>query len=889
MGYHVVRLDADAVCLRPSRVWLSGDEVVAEKPATRAKWLQETTGMAKGQAEKLHKALGATKKPVDALETLAEYAVSDRDGTPNRRAAGSLVIQPGPERRRTSSHYTPRSLTAPIVAKTLEPLFGAMGEHPPSERILNLKVCDPAMGSGAFLVEACRYLADQVVLAWTREGRHDLLAGSEDATLIARRLVAQRCLYGVDKNAYAVNLAKLSLWLVTLAKDLPFTFVDHALRHGDSLVGLSFDQITAFHWKPRTQVELCATELKATLDEAIAARQRILDLAADASPAAQKDKEWLLKDAEDALERVRLIGDLVVGAFFAADKDKEREKERDRRLDLVLAWLRDGGPPDGELLELRAEIRARVPVFHWMAEYPEVFWVNRPDPLDGDKQGGAAWIDAFVGNPPFLGGTRISSVHSVSYRDWLADSFSTSGNTDLAAFFFRRVFMLLGDKGAAGMIATNTINQGDTRASGLAWICGHGANIYYAETNKEWDGDVGVSVSVVCFALNITALSPVINGSVVGQINSYLSQRGGESTPVSLAANRNLPARGNMVMGSGFVFEDGKPDSSPLTLMREICERDPRSRERIHRYVGGEDFNSDPEQSSNRFVIDFGELGELDARLYSELFNIVEEKVKPARASVAQRDRREQWWRHANRSPVFREYVTRHGRALAGSRVSAHHAFAFVSSDVVLADSCVIILLSSHSSFAVIQCRIHEGWATFNGSSLQQTRRYTPTECLETFPFPHRLPDESSAELELIGQQLYDTRAAYMIATQQGLTQTYNRLKDPDCLEHDIVALRELHLELDRAVLAAYGWTDLIPLVPAYTTPRTDDEKRAVAAFEDAVIDRLFALNAERAAQERAAEAAAVPAAGTGKPKRGAKRSKSAASNAQLPLGSQDD
>lgn len=128
-----------------------------------------------------------------------------------------------------------------------------------------------------------------------------------------------------------------------------------------------------------------------------------------------------------------------------------------------------------------------------------------------------------------------------------------------------------------------------------------------------------------------------------------------------------------------------------------------------------------------------------------------------------------------------------------------------------------------------------------------------------------------------------------MIATQQGLTQTYNRLKDPDCLEHDIVALRELHLELDRAVLAAYGWTDLIPLVPAYTTPRTDDEKRAVAAFEDAVIDRLFALNAERAAQERAAEAAAVPAAGTGKPKRGAKRSKSAASNAQLPLGSQDD
>ena len=108
----------------------------------------------------------------------------------------------------------------------------------------------PAMGSGAFLVEACRFLADEVVAAWTREGRRELVAGTEDAVLVARRLVAQRCLYGVDKNPFAVSLAKLSLWLVTLARELPFTFVDHALRHGDSLVGLSFDQITSFHWKP---------------------------------------------------------------------------------------------------------------------------------------------------------------------------------------------------------------------------------------------------------------------------------------------------------------------------------------------------------------------------------------------------------------------------------------------------------------------------------------------------------------------------------------------------------------------------------------------------------------------------------------------------------------
>jgi len=303
-------------------------EELPDKPGLRARWLQSEAGLVKGQAEKLAKALSDVDDQENVLKILEEYSVSGE----RRAPSGRLVIQPGIERRRTSSHYTPRSLTAPIVRKTIEPLLRSMGEHPSSEKLLTLKICDPAMGSGAFLVETCRFLADQVVFAWTREGRHDLLAGPEDATLVARRLVAQRCLYGVDKNPFAVNLAKLSLWLVTLAKELPFTFLDHALRHGDSLVGLSFEQITAFHWKPGKQLRLFQTELEATLSEAIAARQRILELAGDSSPSAQKEKEWLLRDAEDALERVRLIGDLVVGAFFSRDKDKDREKERDRGL-----------------------------------------------------------------------------------------------------------------------------------------------------------------------------------------------------------------------------------------------------------------------------------------------------------------------------------------------------------------------------------------------------------------------------------------------------------------------------------------------------------------------------------------------------------------------------
>lgn len=116
-------------------------------------------------------------------------------------------------------------------------------------QILDLKVCDPAMGSGAFLVEACRALAARLALAWARwPETKPAFPADEDEELHARRLVAQRCLYGVDKNPLATDLAKLSLWLATLARDHEFTFLDHALKSGDSLVGLSEAQVAAVHW-----------------------------------------------------------------------------------------------------------------------------------------------------------------------------------------------------------------------------------------------------------------------------------------------------------------------------------------------------------------------------------------------------------------------------------------------------------------------------------------------------------------------------------------------------------------------------------------------------------------------------------------------------------------
>ena len=372
MGYHVLRVPSEAVCTKPDRLWVSAEDVLAVPTTRRAKWLKETIGVSAAQAEKLSAELEGAAASHGVLEALAKFAAGGRKADPSLSKArpNQLVLQPGTERRRTSSHYTPRSLSTPIVQKTLEPLFALIGDSASSERILNLKVCDPAMGSGAFLVEACRFLADRVLAAWTREEKVETIASIHgDPLLHARRLVAQRCLYGVDKNDAAVELGKLSLWLVTLSKTLPFTFLDHCLRHGDSLVGLNFAQIRAFHWQrheraPSKQLDVFGREIAVALDEAIALRQRIGELGD--SPADDREKSRLFWDAQDAIDRVRLIGDVVVGAFFAHEKDKEREVERAQRESMVRAWLLSGGPPTDELLDMQRNIRSLLPVFHWM-------------------------------------------------------------------------------------------------------------------------------------------------------------------------------------------------------------------------------------------------------------------------------------------------------------------------------------------------------------------------------------------------------------------------------------------------------------------------------------------------------------------------------------------
>lgn len=863
MGYHVRRVGSASVCLRPTKVWVGTAEVLEHKAGQRAKWLAEL-GLPKANAKRIDKALKDAKSEEAVREALEDFAVRR---IPTAQP-GQLVIQPGEERTRTSSHYTPRSLSEPIVKRTLEPLITAMGGEPPSEKLLRLKICDPAMGSGAFLVAACRFLADQVVAAWTREGVLAQQAEAhEDPVMYARRLVAQRCLYGVDKNPFAVNLAKLALWLETLAKNEPFTFVDHALKCGDSLVGLSLDQIKRFEWTPDvtpeakakakkttpakktkaigTQLGLFEGVLERALLHAHTARKRLLELAEDNADHRElgAEKQRLYEDAELALERARMIGDVLIGAFFAEAKEKARAAELATRRGIVETWLLRGtqAAPPAEVMQWVEESRRQVRPFHWPLEFPEVFWDDRPDPLEEDRMNRAAWVDAFVGNPPFAGKNSVSQTNAPGYLDWLMThhpDVKGKPNTDLCAYFFRRAAWLLGPHGTLGFVATNTIAQGDSRLMSIHYLVEHGAEIYSARTSFSWPGEAAVSASVVHVAQGTVCRSisrRILDGTQVSWINSRLKPKPERPEPRAIHAGNRKAFLGGKLVGVGLAVD--------LDEYERLVDHDDKNREILRPYLGGEEVNSSPRQTYNRYMIDFTDKSLEEAARWPDLLRIAEERVRPTRMKDNRGTYKTYWWRPGESAGALYEALSGLERCLVSSAVTKHLCFSFQPTTYFFSQALVVFALDQFPDFVVLQSRVHESWARLLSSSMRNDLRYAASDCFDTFPFPN-----VSSVLETVGERVYATRAAYMVDTDRGLTKTYNALKDPTCTDPRILELRDLHIEMDRAVLAAYGWSDIE--VPPYTDPVTPAEKHARQAFEDEVLDRLFAVNAERAAEE---------------------------------------
>ena len=854
MGFALQQAAGPAIAVRPKHIVVNLAELLEQKPKDRAAWLAKTAELPSTEL-RAGKPMGdALAKAATTEELLAAIGKKvSREYTPAPLPPGAMFLQPTEERRRSGSHYTPRSLTQPIVSTTFRPIFLRLGERATPEQILDLKVCDPAMGSGAFLVEACRLLAERLVRAWEVHKSTPKVPDDEDLLTYARRLVAERCLYGVDKNVFAVDLAKLSLWLATLAKAHPFTFLDHALRHGDSLVGLSREQIACFDWEassdvaaglqPRRpqQLPLLRGLLKERVERAQRLREQIQGMGgSDDVP----EKARLLKEANEALDDVRRIGDLAVAAFFAHEKPRDRKTLRVVGMGQVERWLINPDRP----IDIAPNAAGRE-TFHWEIEFPEVFTREN------------SGFDAFVGNPPFAGKNTITASSGANYLQWLLELHEDShGNADLVAHFYRRAFDLLREGGAFGLIATNTIAQGDTRGTGLRWIRHHDGTIFAARKRIKWPGQAAVVVSVAHVHKGPLAGPFDLDGRPVELITAFLFHSGSDDDPKPLPESAGKSFIGSYVLGMGFTFDDTDKSgvANPIALMHELIRKDPRNAERIFPYIGGEEVNDSPTHTAQRYVINFGQMDLRQASEYPDLLALVDARVRPERERQKDQGARERWWQFIRPRPELQEAIRGFNDVLAIARISQTGAFTYLPARYVINEKVVVFASSSRATFCVLQSRIHETWARTFSSTLKDDLQYTPSECFETFPFPRS--SESSPALTAAGREYYDFRAALMVRNDEGLTKTYSRFHDPDDHDPDIVRLRELHAAMDRTVLDAYGWTDIQPTCEFILDYEGDhDEEPGKASkrkkpwryrwpnnMRDEVLGRLLELNRQR-------------------------------------------
>ena len=502
-------------------------------------------------------------------------------------------------------------------------------------------------------------------------------------------------------------------------------------------MGLTRRQIEGFTWQPEIQTLLFAKDVAQRTAAALRERQNLLGMGDDyGTPQLKREK---LEKADELLDLVRFIGDAAIAAYFSADKDKAREQKRVELAERIAAYLNKGDLSQRPTAEVAALRSGEFPVtpFHWEIEFPEVFERENPG------------FDAFVGNPPFAGKNNLLNGNREGYLDWLKTLHVEShGNADLVAHFFRHAFNLLRQDGCFGLIATNTIGQGDTRASGLRWLCTHGGTIYAARKRAKWPGQAAVVVSVV----NVTKGQPEapfdLDGRTVPVITAYLFHAGGHENPAVLMANAGRSFIGSYLLGMGFTFDDTYKSgvSTPLAAMRELIARSSPNAERIFPYLGGEEVNDHPEHRYHRFVINFADFplrrsdlgqswADADERQreawlrtgivphdyaapvaadWPDLLDIVERKVKPERLVQKDQIGRTKWWLFLRARPELAAALVGKTRTLTIPRVTQHVSFAFLPTNWVLSEQLVVLASNAFSLFCVIQSSSHEVWAGFS-------------------------------------------------------------------------------------------------------------------------------------------------------------------------------
>jgi hypothetical protein len=575
--------------------------------------------------------------------------------------------------------------------------------------------------------------------------------------------------------------------------------------------------------------------LSQRIKRAVELRRRIEEMRVTTAEDVEAQEE-LLRQCEELMARAGVVANWLVGLEFQMVQEGDREA---RRLHAAMQVATGFDKLDLEKFrqEARTGLRSR-PTFHWPLEFPEVFV----------QRGG---FDAIVGNPPFMGGQKITGNLGEDYREYLVKWLAKGqrGSADLVAYFFLRARQLLREGGGLGLLATNTIAQGDTREVGLDQLTAEGSVIPRAVPSRKWPGTANLEVAHVWLRRGTWPGPFLLDEKPVAGITAFLTPPGAATgKPYRLKANEGKSFQGSIVLGMGFVLE---PEEA-----QRLIDKDARNRNVLFPYLNGEDLNSRPDQSPSRWVINFfdwpldrdtaptGYTGPVAAD-YPDCLTIIEGKVRPERAKNNRKVYRDRWWQYAEKRPDLYATIKGMKQVMVCARVSAHHFFSMSSTGKVFADRLVVMGIDGWDLFTLLSSTVHDIWAHRPGMTTHETRNtYFPEEAFETFPVP-----ASVNQLADLGSSYNEHRRQIMAARQEGLTKTYNRCHGQGETSEDIRKLRQLHVAMDQAVAAAYGWNDL-DLGHDFHQTRQGVRYTISEPARQEVLARLLTLNHQRYEEE---------------------------------------
>jgi hypothetical protein len=770
MGYEVKRIDGASIGIKSvgqgSKKQLTTTVDLTDlllTPGKDRKKLVEQfaqTSLSAKSSSEIHKAETVSQ----LLESLDSRI--DRNLFTSPLPAQSLVFQPTDERRQSGSHYTPRSLTRAAIIKALAPWISRLGSSPNEKEILSLRICDPAMGSGAFLVESCRYLAELLEEAWNINGLPaDLQIGGraygEEPLIYARRLIAQRCVYGVDKNPFAVNLAKLSLWLVSLSKSAPFTFLDHALKCGDSLIGIHPHEIQRFIEDSKIlQGELFTKQSPDSQSKTSHINLFHRDSRSDED---YEDKLRALKAQSRDNELNATAGDLLAASFLFHGNASDRKLARHIYSQLFQDSIKLHDAKQ-DIAGIRARLRTclcgAMP-FHWNYEFPEVFGHS------------SAGFDVIVGNPPFIGGSMISRALNKSYERYLKAQINDhAGRIDICFYFDLRCRSLLSTNGVARLINTSSIAEGHNVLALRKFM-----PLARIENKRPWPGDAQLEIVDFC-----------IEEETIKRQSKITDSSSAYDAPKTI--NPKLCFRGIELRGKG--FEVGEE------FIEYLRHNSPESLSLIKLYFSGTTLNQWNGGKTLVHCINVNNLSLADLQGFPIVYQHLLETVEPIRSKIKGQLHEESFWKHYDKRVKEFMSIAAHTSFFVKARDSDRKCWQFI--DVPKQSVCnskVIIFKSQDRSFkSVMQSLVHQAWCEQDGSFVGNAFTYNSTLCLETFPFT-----KSSLVASNAWDRFDDVRRQLMNKRGYSLSQVSDEIND--CGGH--TEIKAAYQDLCIVIAGSYG------------------------------------------------------------------------------------